>query len=188
MTDFPTQMENTLDIFYSNRPTLIHKCTPFPGLSDHDMVLVDTNIIPKRQKPVQCRIYLWKRDTESMKNELCEFSMEFSNSYDTSTPVNTLWTKFQQKCIETIKLSFLRKRLRPALTSLGAREVKRQARRKKRAYKKARQTKLQTDWNRYKDIQHNHQTTCRNARNSYVREMVSNPELKTRSFTLTSRV
>ena len=39
--------------------------------------------------------------------------------------------------------------------------------------KKARWTKLKTDWNIYKDIQRNHQTTCRNARNSYVREMVT---------------
>ena len=53
------------------------------------------------------------------------------------------------------------------------RQVKRRARRKKRAYKKVRKSKLQTDWTRYKEMQSDHQTTYRNARNSYVWDMVS---------------
>ena len=47
---FPTRLENTLDIFITNRPTLVSKCTSIPGLSDHDIVLTDTNIIPKKKR------------------------------------------------------------------------------------------------------------------------------------------
>ena len=57
---FPTRLENTLDLLITNRPTLISKCTALPGLSDHDIVLTDANIIPLRQKPPRRLVYLWK--------------------------------------------------------------------------------------------------------------------------------
>ena len=57
---FPTRLENTLDIFITNRPTLVSKCKSIPGLSDHNIVLTDTNIIPLRQKPPKRLVYLWK--------------------------------------------------------------------------------------------------------------------------------
>ena len=39
---FSTCLENTLDIFCTNRPTLVSKCTSITGMSDHDIVLTDT--------------------------------------------------------------------------------------------------------------------------------------------------
>ena len=62
---FPTCLENTLDIFITNRPTLVSKCTSMPGLCDQDIVLTDTNIIPLSQKqkktciPVEESKYFW---------------------------------------------------------------------------------------------------------------------------------
>ena len=58
---FPTRLENTLDIFITNRPTQVSKCTSIPGLSDHDIDLTDTNFIPLRQKPPKRLVYLWKK-------------------------------------------------------------------------------------------------------------------------------
>ena len=67
--DFPTRQQNILDIFITNRPSLICKSTSLPGLSDHDVVCVDSNIIPQRRNQYvawytsgQRRIYQrWKR-------------------------------------------------------------------------------------------------------------------------------
>ena len=61
IVDFPTRRENLLDIFITNRPSLLNKCTPIPGLSDHDIVFVDSNITPARQKPPRRLIRLWKK-------------------------------------------------------------------------------------------------------------------------------
>ena len=47
IVDFPTRLGNILDIFATNRPSLIGKCSSLPGLSDHDIVMIDTNIIPQ---------------------------------------------------------------------------------------------------------------------------------------------
>ena len=48
MVDFPTRKDNILDIFVTNRPSLVNKCNPIPGLGDHDIVLIDANIVPTR--------------------------------------------------------------------------------------------------------------------------------------------
>ena len=59
--DFPTRIDNTLDIFGTNRPSLIDRCVPLPGISDHDVVLVDSIVLPAGKKPVRRKVYLWKR-------------------------------------------------------------------------------------------------------------------------------
>ena len=58
IVNFPTRINNILDVFCTNRPSLIDRCTPIPGLSDHDIVLTDTNVLPTRQKPIKRKIYL----------------------------------------------------------------------------------------------------------------------------------
>ena len=66
LVTFPTRLENTLDILATNRPSLVNKCAPIPGISDHDIVLTDVNILASRRKPVSRLIHLWKRaDLES---------------------------------------------------------------------------------------------------------------------------
>ena len=40
MVDFPTRNNNILDIFITNRPSLLIQCYPQPGISDHEIVYV----------------------------------------------------------------------------------------------------------------------------------------------------
>ena len=61
MVKFPTRQKNTLDVFVTNRPSPIQKCKPVPGVSDHDIVFVESNISAIRSKPPQRKIFLWKR-------------------------------------------------------------------------------------------------------------------------------
>ena len=46
MVHFPTRGSNTLDLFLSNRPSLINHCTALPGIGDHDIVFIDSGITP----------------------------------------------------------------------------------------------------------------------------------------------
>jgi hypothetical protein len=73
MVDFPTRLNNTLVIFLTNRPSfIVNRCCPIPGVSDHDIVLIDPNVTPHRRKPTRL-IYLWKRaNVNEMKKELTE--------------------------------------------------------------------------------------------------------------------
>ena len=58
MVDFPTRIDNTLDIFCINRPSLVDRCIPLPGLSNHDTVLVDCKVRFREWK--NCTIYVAK--------------------------------------------------------------------------------------------------------------------------------
>ena len=103
IVNYPTRINNILDVFCTNPPSLIDRCTPIPGLIDQDIVLTDTNVVPTRQKPIKRKIYLWKRiDKCSMSEDLKEFTEEFTHANTTETEVNTLWTTFKQKCIESV--------------------------------------------------------------------------------------
>ena len=91
IVDFPTRGENLLDIFITNRPSLLNKCTPIPGLSDHDIVLVDSNITPARQKPPRRLIHLWKKvNLPVMEADLKSNLQSAFSTYNNYTPVDTL--------------------------------------------------------------------------------------------------
>ena len=55
------------------------------------------------------------------------------------------------------------------------RDIRPLSRRKKKAFKKARATKKQSDWHRYKKIQKEAQQACRRAHDDYISNMVSEP-------------
>ena len=50
--DQPTRDDNIPDLFLTNRPSLINKVRIEPGLSDHDVVYVESNVRPVKIKPV----------------------------------------------------------------------------------------------------------------------------------------
>ena len=104
MVDFPTRKDSILDIFVTNRPSLVNKCTPIPGLSDHDIVLIDANIVHSRQKPARRLIYLWnKANLIEMEQDIAAFSRSFTTENSETTPINTLWATFKKKCMEVLQ-------------------------------------------------------------------------------------
>ena len=104
MVGFPTHKDNILDIFVTNRSSLVNKCKPIPGLSDHDMDLIDANIVPTRQKPTRRLIYLWKKASlTEMEQDIAGFSRSFTSDFSETTPINTLWATFKKKCMEVLQ-------------------------------------------------------------------------------------
>ena len=47
LVNFPTRRYNTLDIFATNRPSLVEKCEPIPGIGDHESVLIESLLMAK---------------------------------------------------------------------------------------------------------------------------------------------
>ena len=60
IVDFPTRLDNILDLVFTTHPSLVNKCKPLPGIGDHDIVLIDTSIEVNRSKTPQHKIYIWK--------------------------------------------------------------------------------------------------------------------------------
>jgi len=49
MVNFPTRLTNILDLFITNIPSLILYCKPLPGISDHEIVSIESLICIKPQ-------------------------------------------------------------------------------------------------------------------------------------------
>ena len=171
--DFQTRLSNTLDIFLTNRPSLIN--TPIAGISDHEAVLTESNISIFVQKQPRRKIYLWNRaDSSLIRNFFYDFSNEYLHSNTTDTPINQLWTDFKSAChfcLDTSvpsKLSSNKTSNRLWITTY----IKRICRRKKRAYAQYRRTHSPAAWQYYKTLKNLAQKECRQAYNDYFSKLI----------------
>ena len=144
MVTFPTRHDNTLDVILTNRPSLVNRCEPIPGVSDHDAaVYVNSDIVPKSQRPVQRKIHIWKKaDTELIKEDLAAFAEEMQTRYNPET----LWALFTAKC-----QSVLANRVPTKLFSQpwANGKIKNLSRKKNKYYKKAQRTKSELDMTKH---------------------------------------
>ena len=78
MVDFPTRNKNTLDIFATNRPTLVNKCIPLPGISDHDIVYIESSLKAVYTPPAKRKQMLWsKANVNQLKDLINDFTSTF---------------------------------------------------------------------------------------------------------------
>ena len=54
---FPTRGSSTLDIFATNRPSLVKSCKPVPGISDHEAVMVYSSLKIDLQPTPKRKVY-----------------------------------------------------------------------------------------------------------------------------------
>ena len=162
-------------MFLTNRPSLINRVTPIPGISDHDTIpYIESSIIAKYQRPVRRKIFLWKKDKmEDLKPGMERFVTHFVEHHTIDTGINTLLSEFESKCAalmnEHIPSKFTSTRYsQPWVNN----EIKQLSRRKKRSYKKAKKTGKQKDWRRFNDIKKEAQRLCKETYNNYVSNML----------------
>ena len=78
VVNFPTRVNNTLDVFITNRPSLIHSCNSIAGISDHEAVCIESSIILSQQQCTERKLYLWhKADTSSINEIITRFTSSF---------------------------------------------------------------------------------------------------------------
>ena len=87
IVNFPTRLNNTLDLVFTNRPSLIQHCFPAPGISDHSIVIVTTLSRVTYQKSDSYKTYLWsKANVGNMKQCMLSFMTEFCSTYIVMKP------------------------------------------------------------------------------------------------------
>lgn len=97
VVEFPTRKDSFLDLFLTNRPSLVNRTEPLPGLSDHDtIILINSDIIAKRQRPVKRKVHLWKKANQDDISSACRtFSEGFVNRHTVGSDVNTMWEEIK---------------------------------------------------------------------------------------------
>ena len=93
IVNFPTRNNNTLDIVLTNRPSLVKQCVGMPGLSDHDIVFVETSSRALHHKPARRTILLWKHaNFDDIRLKISKWTGDFISLNTTFTPVEDLAT------------------------------------------------------------------------------------------------
>ena len=91
----PTRGQNILDLFLTTNPTLVDNVSITPGLSDHDVVLIQVNVKPEVLKQVPRNIHLYKKaDWDQLKQSMREVYVELKQSDLATTTVQSMWDRF----------------------------------------------------------------------------------------------
>ena len=171
VVNFSTRVNNILDIFCTNKPALLSRCYPLPGIGDHDAVAVTSHTSVKLNTPIKRKLYQqWSKvdhvRLHQMGEDLCS---DFLSTYSSSTPTTILWEEFKAmccKCLNMVPTKEATGKNRPPW--MINHSIKSLSRQKQRLYNRARQSGLSDDWLRYHHIKKQSQQQCRKARNNYI--------------------
>ena len=168
-------VENILDIFLTSNPNLLTKTAVVSGLGDHEAVRIESLLQLNRRKKPKREIRLWKQtDTDSLSRDAKNFASLFLATHTKLHSAARLW-----KCIKENLLALLDDHVPTKMTSTKAHQpwintaTKRLLRQKQKAYQKAKSTKSEKDWTRYRNIKKLTQKVCRNTHDIYVSDMIS---------------
>ena len=180
LVDFPTRKKNILDILLTNNPSLVSNLKDVPGISDHDRIpLADILCHPRRNRPAKRTIHLWSRaDIPDIKNSLNSDIEKLCNEHTENTPVNDLWKLFTTITDSAMsKVPYKQTSTRYNVPWIN-RECKRLSQRKKRAYRRAKQTNMNSDWERFRVLRKKAKKEYKSAYNSHVNDaiMSDNPK------------
>ena len=189
MIKFPTRGSNTLDLFITNRPTLVTRSKAVPGVGDHDIVFVEVHSRALRKKLPSRKIHLWnKLDFDTARPLVSQLSGRILDTHTEDTDVETLWDSFKKECSHFLDNEVPSKQTSSRFTQPWInRKIKRLSRRKKRAYKKAKTSGNVDDTERYKRLQKDTTYECKKAYNTYIGDMVADSPKKLYSFISSKR-
>ena len=176
IVNFGTRKDKTLDILLTNRSQLLKNCESLPGFGDHDTaVLADIFCHPQKLKRIQRKIYLWTRaNLAELRNDIRNELQQLESSVTSEPSINNLWTS-----MKSILLTAQDKHVPSKLTSTRYsqpwfnRDCKQAVRKKTRRYRVFKRTKLDKDWERYKQSAKTARKTCSDAYKNFIRDNVS---------------
>ena len=160
--------ENTLDLFLMNRPSLVNRCEPLPGLGDHEIVYIDTDISAKLNKPVKRKKRQKKKKKINWKTKHQKW-LSSSEKFSLDSAINEMRDFFKSNILKILQESVPSKMSSSRFSQPRInRTVKQMTRRKKRSFDKAKRTKKKSDIARYRKLKSATQKECRKAYKDYV--------------------
>ena len=159
-----------LDLFLTNSILNIINTQVLPGLSDHDLVLIDADLRPKRQRQKRRQVFLYSRtDMNSMKNDMTNFRRDYFVTDPMSRSLSYNWNRFKQTIHTTMDTNIPQKTHSTRHTlPWFSRHLRRQHRKKQRLYKRAQTYNSTVNWNAYKTHQKKFAKNIKTAERSYI--------------------
>ena len=91
LVDTPTRQNNILDIFATNRPSLVTKCGIIPGISDHESVYVEAQLKTVTVHSSPRHVLLWNKADFQHINDLM---LQYASDFISVNSVDTLWNSY----------------------------------------------------------------------------------------------
>ena len=180
----PTRGKNILDIFLTNRVSLVSHCSTVAGISDHEAVLVKSSLQVNLEPPSH-KIYLWPlANIMSMKELASVLCQVFLEKNSPSTNIEVLWREFKNICSECMKnvpskLSNFKNRKQPWISH----HIQQLSRKKQRLYNLAKSSQSPDHWQNYYKLKKEMHKSCRVAYNDYVASLVEDDHITKRLWT-----
>ena len=172
----PTRKDNTLDLFLTNRPNKVLRVDVLPGVSDHDMVFLELDMRPVKQKQKSRKVPIYRKaEWDLMKEDMKSLHTDLEAMYDSdSIRVNDMWEKFRDTLQQSIDDHFRHRQSKPkdGYPWIGH-ELKKMMKRLHRYYKTKKKTGDPRHIRRYLDLKHQLQKKQRQAYWEYVRSIVT---------------
>ena len=170
----PTRECNVLDLYCTNKPSLTKFISVIPGISDHDIVLVDSDIKPKLAKKDKRKVNLFnKADWGEIREKTSAFTTHFLNKITQNT-VEHNWQLIKKHISQTIsnlvpcKTTSCRYNL-PWVTP----KLRRMCRKKQRLYNKARKSGKSQDWSAFREVKKSIKKSLNTAHWDYINNILS---------------
>jgi hypothetical protein len=165
----PTRENRNLDLYFTTHPGLTKNIQTIPGVSDHDVVLVDSSIQAPRNKKEPRNILLYgKANWTGMRTSTKDFATSFLPAlHSRSVQDNWLVIKehIQNNIKEHIPTKLVSSRYNlPWVTS----NLRRLTRKKQRLYNAARKVNSTTAWDKYRKFKKDLAAKIKTAHNEYV--------------------
>ena len=183
LVNFPTRNENYLDLILTNNPSLVTCIDDLPGISDHTSIAsIDILCHPRRIKSTPRTIYLWGRaNVKQLKESLAEKVNSFCEN-SINDPVENQWSEFKdivKSTMEEIPSKLSSPRFNQPWFS---RKCNRLSKKTKRTYRRAKRTRMCTDWERYKSAFKDYKKECKAAHDKFLQEKVFHDEANPKKF------
>ena len=174
MNHSPTRGENNLDLIFTSHPALVKNTKVTPGISDHDIVVMDIDLKAQTRKTKPRKVYLYKRgNLDGLKDNLTQSVTDFMTKNPQDHSVEDNWSLFKDMIISAMD-RFIPSRQTKTRHSLPwiTPKIKRGIRRRQRLYNKAKKGGTETSWREYKQCKHNIQTSIRQAHSAHVSHLL----------------
>lgn len=175
----PTREGNILDVLLTNYPSCVENVQVIPGMSDHDAVVVGINIGLKTNRKKPRKIYMFRRgNMDAVKQDLREFKQKFQSEFGNRS-VEENWTVLRDVIINAANSHIPSKTIRPNkdlpwMTT----NIKRQIRRRKRVYNRAKRTGKPEDWQTFRSLRNHIRRELDKAQNTYIQGILNMDNLK----------
>jgi hypothetical protein len=167
----PSRENNILDLFLTNQPSLVKSCNTISGISDHNKIIVDTDLKPRYNKPKRREINIFKKaNWDQIKTDIIDLGTRIIQS---KTSVEEKWTELKNGINNTLGLN-VPKKLTPNRHNLQWLSIKdkKMIRKKHQLFQRAKQTERTEDWDKYRLQKHAMQKAVRQAHWSYVNNVL----------------